>query len=825
MTPRHSFLLFTAFLLTACCCSPLGIRAQQLPGDITERPVEGPNDIIERALWYTRQRVAEGEEAPGLKRLEAWNQLRAMNVYRPNVLDKAGKTITASWVNLGPRNRGGRVTGIAIHPTNPDIIYITAANGGIWKSTDGGTTVLPIADDLPTLSMGAIAIDPSNPENVWAGSGEANVWTYSFPGLGVFKSTDAGANWSPTTWFGSTRISVIRVHPADGYTVFAATLKGLMRTTDAGGSWENVLAGEVYDLMVHPDDAATWYAGLRLKGIYKSTDTGGTWEYLSQGWVDVLGLDLTQVGRLAFDCCRTHPDVLYATLVKATGNNLYKMLKSTNGGATWDSIPQPPFNVFNGQGFYNCDIAVDPIDPDRVLLGGILIYQTLDGGQTWSYRSPSHADQHALEFAPSDPRIFYAGHDGGFNRSTDGGSSYDAITHIMPITQYYDIDVAYTNPDLILGGTQDNGSHLRSTPSEDWLKVTGSDGAVCNIDYENHGILYTEMQNGRNHWRSTDSGRTWKSIITGITGTGAWITPVTMHPRDPATLFTATTTHIYKTTNRGDEWFPLAERVVDNRGIQEIAISPADPSHMATGYSSDGGIALSTDGGASWRPGPKMFTSVVTDIEYHSTDPDRLYVTFSGYSGKNIVMTADGGGSWQILNGNLPSTPVNTIALDPSNDSVIWIGTDLNVFVTANMGRTWEVLGDGLPVVSVQELVYHAPSGRLFAATHGRGIYELAAATPVETTGTFPDAMQLDQSYPNPGTTMTTIRYFVPDAGHVRLELTNAQGVRAALLIERFETAGTHAVQFDVSTLPEGVYFCQLSMGGTVLTRKLLVLR
>ncbi|MBE0643408.1 MAG: T9SS type A sorting domain-containing protein [Bacteroidetes bacterium] len=824
MTSRWNCRIAFLFFLATCCLTPLA--AQQQPGDgTTVQPVEGSNDIIERELWFTRQRVAEGEEAPGRIRMEAWGQLRAMNVYRPNVLDKTGKRTTASWVNLGPRNRGGRVTGIAIHPTNPDIIYLTAANGGIWKSVDGGTTLVPIADDLPTLSMGAIAIDPSNPDNVWAGSGEANVWTYSYPGLGVFKSTDAGASWSPTAWFASTRTSVIRVHPADGNTVLAATLKGLMRTTDAGGSWQSVLAGEVYDLMMHPDDAATWYAAVRSKGIYRSTDTGDTWEYLSQSWVDALGLDLNQVGRLAFDCCKAHPEVMYATLVKVSGNNLYRMLKTTDGGATWDSIPAPPYNVFNGQGFYNCDLAVDPVDPDRALLGGILIYQTLDGGRTWTYRSPSHADQHALEFAPSDPRIFYTGHDGGFNRSTDGGSTFDGKTHIMPITQYYDIDVAYTNPDIILGGTQDNGSHLRSTPSEDWLKVTGSDGAVCNIDYENPGILYTEMQNGQNHWRSIDSGKTWVSVKSGIQETGPWITPVVMHPRDPATLLTATTIHLYKTTNRGDEWIPMADPNPANRAIQKIAISPADPSHMAVGYRNTGGIATTTDGGATWTLAANVFTSTVTDIEYHAADPDRIYVTFSGYSGKNIVMTTDGGGAWEILNGNLPATPVNTIALDPSNDSVLWIGTDLKVFVTSNMGRTWDVLGDGMPIVSVQELVYHAPSGRLFAATHGRGIYELAAATPVESSGTPPDAMQLDQSYPNPGTTLTTIRYTLPMSGDVRLTITDAQGKRVALLAERFETAGTHTVQFDVSTLPKGVYFCQLSMQGETLTRKMVVLR
>ncbi|MFA6232708.1 MAG: T9SS type A sorting domain-containing protein [Bacteroidota bacterium] len=799
--------------------------AQQLPTGAEVNLREGPEDIIARALWYTRQRVAEGEEAPWQKRMEGWRQLRTMNVYRPNVLDKSGRAASATWVNLGPRNRGGRVTGIAIHPTNPDIIYLTAANGGIWKSIDGGTTVVPIADDLPTLAMGAIAIDPSNPDNVWAGSGEANVWSYSFPGLGVFKSTDAGATWSPTTWFNSTRTSVIRVHPTDGNIVFAATLKGLMRTTDAGRTWSTVLEGEVYDLMLHPENAATWYAGVRAKGIYKSTDNGDTWEYLSQSWADDLGLSLAEIRRLAFDCCKAHPEVMYATVVKLNGNNLYAMLKSTNGGATWDTIPAPPYNVFNGQGFYNCDLAVDPVNPDRVLVGGILIYQSLDGGRSWSYRSPSHADQHALEFAPSDPRIFYTGHDGGFNRSTDGGSTYDAQIHIMPITQYYDIDVSYTNPDMILGGTQDNGSHLRSLPSPDWKKVTGADGAVCNIDFQNPGILYTEMQNGKNHWRSIDSGKTWVSIMTGIEGTGAWITPVVMHPHDPATLFTATTTHLYRTTNRGDEWIPIADPAVPNRTIQEIAISPADPSRMAEGYSSDGGVALSTDGGATWTPGPKIFTAVITDIEFHATDPDRIYVTFSGYSGKNIRMTTDGGTTWDILNGNLPSTPVNTIALDPSNDSIIWIGTDLQVFVTSNMGRTWEVLGEGMPIVSVQDLSFHAPSGRLIAATHGRGIYELAAATPVAAVSPVPDAMELDQSYPNPGSTITTIRYSIPASGSVRLEITNAQGKRVALLAEQFENAGAHALPFDVSTLPEGVYFCRLSMGEKQVTRKMVVLR
>ncbi|MBL0174895.1 MAG: T9SS type A sorting domain-containing protein [Ignavibacteria bacterium] len=813
-----------ALLLTAVCLTPS--RAQQRADSSATNLREGPSDIIAREVWYTSQRVNSGEEVPWQTRITSWEQRRAMNVRLPDVLHKSGKRASTSWINLGPRNRGGRVTGIAIHPTNPDLIYLTAANGGIWKSVDAGTTVVPIADDLPTLAMGAIAIDPSNPDIVWAGSGEANVWTYSYPGLGVFKSTDAGATWKSTAWFGSSRVAALRVHPDDGNTVFAATLKGLLRTRDGGGAWTTVLPGEVYELLLRPDNPAILYAGVKQKGIARSTDTGDTWEYITQDWVDSLGLALADIGRMAFDCCKAQPDVMYATVVKATGNNLYAMLKSVDGGANWTRISDPPFNVYNSQGFYNCDLAVDPVNPARALVGGILIYQTLDGGATWTYRSPSHADQHALEFAPSDPKIFYTGHDGGFNRSIDGGSTYDGLVHIMPITQYYDIDVAHTNPDIILGGTQDNGSHLGSALSADWKKVTGADGAVCNIDRENPGILYTEMQLGQNHWRSLDSGRTWKSIMTGITGTGAWITPVVLHPRDTATLFTATTAQLYKTTNRGNEWFPLAASVVPGRWIQELAISPADPSRMAEGFSGDGGIALSTDGGVTWTAGPKIFTSVITDIEYHATDPKRLYVTFSGYSGKNIRMSTDGGATWDILNGNLPATPVNTIALHPSNDSVLWIGTDLSVFVTSNMGRTWEVLGEGMPVVSVQELVHHAPSGRLFAATHGRGIYELAVSTPVEAVSSFAaDGFALDQNYPNPVGAETTIRYTLPRAGFIRLDVTDALGRHVASLAERFEDAGTHALPFAVSTLADGVYYYHLTVSGKKVTRMMVVMK
>ncbi len=890
------------------------------PGKPFKLYKESSKDIIARMKWFYDRRVDAEGNIPLNERIEAWEQSKTMKAYQPTVLLKSGQTVESKWTLVGPRNRGGRITGIAVHPSDADIVYIAAANGGVWKSTNKGTLFTPVTEDLPTMSMGAVAIDPSNPDIVWAGTGEANGESYIYPGIGVIKSTDAGATWNLTGLKSNTRIAALRIHPTIGDIAVAATWDGIRRTEDGGETWNTVQSGEVYDLAIHPADPSIWYAGIRSMGMFRSTDTGRTWTSLSTDWQAKHSVNVSSIRRIAFDMSRSTPGLMYAVLVKNNTFDLLEVMKSTDGGDSWNVLTKPSTDFFSGQGFYNCDMAVDPSDGNRVFIGGLYIYMTENGGGSWKRTNPSHVDQHALEFAPSDPNIFYAGHDGGFDISQNGGRSYTGLNDNLPISQYYDIDVAATNPDVILGGTQDNGSHLRKTNSPDWKYTTGGDGMYCVIDHTNANIMYTEMQYGQSRWRSTDGGNNWNGINQGIEANGTWVNPVVMHPDSTNILYTTSYYHLYKTTNRGDLWFKLAERVTNSEVIEKIAVSPANPKYMATGYSGTGGIAVSTDGGFTWKRVVKSYPRVtVTDIDYHPTDPNTIFATFTGYRSASVYKTTDNGETWTSISGNLPAIPKNTLALNPMNPDQMWVGTDLGVYTTVDGGAVWEFMGEGMPKVTVMDLHFHAASGLLRAATHGRSVYQILVTTPVDVAtfsasldgmsvrlswrttmetnnagfaverkdgvgerwneigyvpgngsgagvfsysftdsnlpagagnvvyrlkqldfdgtydyskeayvalgGAAPVSMELSQNYPNPFNPVTTIRYSIPEAGKVRLSVTDSRGFEVATLVDSFQYEGAYAVEFNAAALESGVYFFHLTMNGKRITKKMVALK
>ncbi len=733
---HNTSIRFIAILCAALAISPGSLLAQSgfspaIPGRAPQLYKESGKDVEARFKWFSGPRMDSGENTLARIRLDAWEQHRNTTVHSPRILMKGGKVETSTWTNIGPRNRGGRITGIAVHPENPDIVYFTAAAGGVWKTTNGGDSFVAIADDLPTMSMGAIAIDRTNPDIVWVGTGEANGNADSYPGIGIVKSTDAGATWNLTGYKSSTRVAALRVHPSIGDIAIAATLDGIQRTEDGGATWKKTRTGAIYDLAVHPSQHNIWYAGVKGVGMVRSTDTGRTWESISTAW-DSLGVPVTNIRRIALDVSVSNPDILYAVLVQNSGSSLMAIMKTTDGGTTWEMLPKPSNDFFSGFGWYMIDLAVDPSNPNRVLIGGLQIYLSIDGGQSWKTRNPSHVDQHALEFAPSNPSIFYAGHDGGFDKSTDGGDFYNGKNSNLPITQYYDFDVYRLDPDIVLGGTQDNGSHLSSSSSPDWKRVTGGDGTYCVIDYTDRKYMYTKMQNASSRWRSVDSGRTWGKIMTGITGTGPWVTPTVIDPKDPTVLYTVTTEKLYKTTNRGEQWFELADLMTTANSVRVMTVCPVNTNYIAVGYSGNFGIGLSTDGGATWTKSKAGLPSNdVTDILFHPTDIGTMYVTVSGNRSTSVYKSVDTGATWSSISGNLPAIPKNSIVMHPNDEMTLYVATDLGVYVTTDGGATWERLGTGMPNVPVIDLDFHAASGKLRAATHGRSIYELLVSTPV----------------------------------------------------------------------------------------------
>ncbi len=703
--------------------------------------------IKERFKYFYEERANPLGYIPDGVREEAWVQSKKMSVHKPNVFSKRSAFSSQQWTVVGPNNVGGRITGIAIHPTNPDIVYFTGADGGVWKSVNGGASYTPISEDLPTMAMGSIDIDPNNPDNIWVGTGEANGSGDSYPGIGVVRSTDAGNTWSLVGSKFADQIGSIKVHKSNGNIVFAATRQGLWRTTNAGFTWTRLHTNLAHDLVLHPTNHEVVYAAIQGIGVQKSVDSGATWTTLS------LPIQADSIGRIAIDLCLTQPNVIYAVIVSGRGtSNSRGVFKSTNDGVTWQRTIYASPNFFSSQGWYNCEIAVHPSNPNIVLVGGVSFYGSTDGGFTWATRGGMHVDHHAVEFSLSNHSIAYFGNDGGMYKSTNGGVSFINQNIDLPITQFYELGIALQDPEMMIGGTQDNGSKFRKTNNANWNNATGGDGAYCVIDYTDAKYIYTEYQNG-SHLRSTNGGTSFSAINNGLVGSGLWVTPVAIHPTEPTVLFTATTRQLYKTTNRGTLWFPFHGNMDSTSSINYIAISPTNPDLMLCGYT-NGRIWKTTDAGASWTNiSTGLPSRTCKDIQFDPFDANTYYTCYSGYASTGVYKTTDGGTSWISITGSgtnaLPTIPKNALAIDPTNSNNIFVGTDFGVYATTNGGATWEVLGTGMPKVVIADLELHPLNGVLYAATHGRSTFALTVTTPVEFTSfsAVPDGNQVHLSW------------------------------------------------------------------------------
>ncbi|MBE0645426.1 MAG: T9SS type A sorting domain-containing protein [Bacteroidetes bacterium] len=730
---------FSAFFMLLALTSPLAAQ-NLIPYNSVEPQEElrlyrdSERWVRERYRWFREHRVDENGNVPEGVREQAWRDSKKLSVYKPAVrLAKGAGTSDGTWINIGPKNIGGRITGIAIHPTNPDIVYFTAADGGVWKSVNGTSLAFeatPVSDDLPTLAMGSIDIDPNNPDIIWVGTGEANGSADSYAGVGVVRSTDAGATWEVMGGSAMKNIGAIRVHKTDGNIIVAASRQGIYRTEDGGANWVRTRTGTAHDLVLHPTIDSLMYGAVQGAGVVRSTNSGLTWEDLDMG----IGKD--SIGRIAIDLCLTKPEIMYALIVGAKGtlaNKTFAVMKSTDAGETWERTMSAtsPTNFTSTYGWYNCEIAVHPTDPNKILCGGVGLYLSLNGGLTFQTRSGIHVDHHAIEFSPSAPDVCYNGNDGGFYISGSGGISFTSLNADLPITQFYELGISYPVPGMIMGGTQDNGSNRRPTSGEIWEHETGGDGAYCMLDYSDSLIMYSEYQNG-SHLRSTDGGVRWSSLNKGLFGSGLWVTPTAIHPTEPEIIFTATTKQLYKSTDRGDLWVPFHSNMDSSKSINYIALSPHNGDIMFVGYT-NGRVWMSTDAGSRWEnvstglPGRN-----VTDIIFDPVDVNTVYTSFSGYSKENVYKTTDLGTTWEKISGNLPSLPVNGLEINPGKAAQLFAGTDFGVYTTLDGGETWEICGEGMPKVVVVDLELHPTTGILYAATHGRSIYALQVATSVK---------------------------------------------------------------------------------------------
>lgn len=681
-----------------------------------------------RQRWFLEQRAYPYDKIPEdaySKSLEQKDALR--NSYGDRIIPNF------SWVSLGPTpgayfnygNISSRIVTGAYHPTNPNIIYIGPANGGVWKSTDAGSTWSPMSDNESSLSMGAIAIDPVNPDIIYAGTGEATYSGASYYGRGLLKSTDAGLTWTNITngLPFSTYFSRLKIRPNNNSQLLAALgNSGLYRSTNSGASWTQILSGRVDDVVFSPTGDTAFAVGSGI-GIRRSINGGAAFStYGASG--------LGSGSRTHFDLAQSNPSVMWAA-VYSSGN--VTVFKSTNFGMNWSSVSMPSgFSGLAGQAWYDLYCLINPKNHNKVYVGTIDIFRTENGNTftniTNGYSGGNvHVDQHYLFFHPTNENTIISCNDGGIWRSVNNGTNFTNLNQNLTLTQFYRIAASPSTPDRILGGTQDNGTQ-QTFSSLSWAAAYGGDGGeVCfnHMVANNQNILGETQYNGI--FRTTNGGSSWHSSQTGLgSENAAWVGPILKHPNISSWFYTARQ-RVYLSTDYGGTWNAISLNSVNgSNAVREMAQSKSNPDLMFA--SSGSQLFRSTDGGVNWTNiTTGLPNRTITSVYVHPSDENIVVVTFSGFGTDKVYKSTNAGSNWTSIHGNLPDTPVNDILVftdTGATANTYFVATDIGVFVTDNNGVDWMETDDGLPNTVIMHLDY-APSVKMLrAGTHGRGVYE-----------------------------------------------------------------------------------------------------
>jgi len=498
-----------------------------------------------------------GERNNSKTYFDAWKLVQKMNKNEAKSTSAWQPVGPTSWASQGWNPGFGLVHAIVEDPNDANTIYVVTPSGGHWKSKNSVNDWTPLTDNLPAIGASGLAIVPNNSSILYLATGDGNSSdTYSF---GVMKSLDGGLSWETTSLIHNiadgVRCTDILMDPTNSQKLWVSTNSGLSLTTDGGASWSQTLSDNIRDIEIKPGDPGVVYcAGTKF---YKSTDGGLNFTQILDGTPSS-----TAVNRLALTVSADDPDVVYILAGSNEDSGFYGLYRSSDSGESFELRSDSP-NILTysdtgdqegGQSWYDLAIAASPDDANEIYVGGINVWRSNDGGTNWTILShwvhPSsigytHADIHSLETYGDK---VYCGSDGGIFISTNNGNLWTDISEGLQISQFYRIAVSTTNPDLILTASQDNGTNLFSSP-DDYNHLLGGDGNMALIDYTNDQIMYSAYPGGE-FQRSTDGGMSFSDFSNGIEETGAWVTPLEIHPTNH-NILCAAIENVWKTGSNG----------------------------------------------------------------------------------------------------------------------------------------------------------------------------------------------------------------------------------------------------------------------------------
>lgn len=714
----------------------------------------------------------------------------------------------------------GRLNTIAFYKDNTDTLYVGAPGGGIWKSTDGGASWVSKGDSLPNSGVSDIVIDPSNPKVIYLATGD--FYGSNNRSLGVLKSTDGGDSWKTTglTFTLKQRdfVANLLIDPNNTNTVFATTKSNIKRTTDGGVTWKNVHTDKdvVFSTIQYKMGSdSTLYATSDWGSLYKSVDNGTKWKIVSN----------PSDFRIALAQTPKNPNILL--LLDSRGG----VKKSIDGGNKWDSLST--IKDYNSQLGYNMVISISPIDEKLVLAGGINGYRSKDGGATWETYLDGywgegtpyfyvHSDHHEIAFVPKTNKVFSLNDGGIFKGDASSDTAWKDLSAGLSITQYYNVSGTPKNESKLIAGSQDNDVVVF-----DGEKITGqnpvSDGVEGLWDYSDSNIAWSCSQNGVLLNRTKDNFKTVERLVLPSKAPFVW--KMDIHPTKPNIIYAGLNDDIYQSKDRGDTWKKM------NSGVGQIACiasAPSDGNVMYVAGSDEEtfsyGIKKTMDGGASWTNVKIPSDSLtVKGIAIHPTKPDEVYICYAGYStkkGGRVYHSKDSGKNWTDISKNLPNIPTHDIDYETgSSDGELFLATDLGVYHWSASKQLWTKLDNGLPSVIVHDLEIHYGTGKIRAATFGRGIWEATIDVDPLPLGIEELPSSYVNVYPNP----TLNKKFTIDLGG---DLTGNSSILVynsiGSVVKNFVTTGK-SIAVDLGDFSKGIYFVKVTNKGKSTTRKLIV--
>lgn len=831
-------------LLTLCFCLAAGSAIAQLGTDapwmesFSENPKAAKFQDIQEAFyayWADKDETVKGSGYKPFKRWESLNQYflnpdgtvmtnqqKYQSWVEKQTMRNARLEDNGDWQSVGPLSHletgswspgQGRVNAMAVDPNNDDILYVGAPNGGLWKSIDAGTNWEPLTDNLPQIGVSAIVVDPNNSNIIYIGTGDDDAGDSE--GVGVLKSIDGGSSWNFTGLNESNSpfsFNEIFIHPSNSNILWTSSSNGVFKTVDGGDNWNLVRSGNIRDLRVHPSNPDILYC-VSPNLFYKSDDGGDTWTIKNNGTP-------SGTNRLTIDVTPANDQVVY--IFAANNSNQFEgIYKSIDEGETFTLTSNGDPGVFDGssQSWYDFAFAVSDTDEDLIFTGIINIWRSTNAGasfaqlNSWSNPNQSsytHADIHNLRYIGGK---LYCGSDGGIYVSENDGTVFTDLTENIAIGQFYRIDVARDNSQIIAGGLQDNGGYGRS--NNQWHNYYGADGMNVVIDPNDSNKMTGFIQFGGGPYISEDGGTSLAtSGFPNGPDSGDWITPLG-YSKDGRLL--AAYRSIYQFDPVALSWTQLSGLVASGNVVEHMALDQKDDNNIYVAYGNV--LRVSTDGGSTFST-LSTFSDIITWVDVDSEDNENVYVTTRGSFGKVFKLEVDEGQLDDIedITGSLPDIPKLVIKHQAQHsDNPLFLGTSLGVWRYDDVTEDWTPFDNGLPNVTVRDLEINYTDGNITAGTYGRGIWQ--SAIPQEALSVDSFSSNSLRVFPNPSNGIFELQW--ANSSTTQLSVYDITGKQ--ILDNINVESGSNKFNLDLTAFATGIYILKMELDNTEVTKKLII--